>query len=178
MDSLRQFLNIIPVCSTLELLDGEKLFDQGQPTRGLFLIEQGQIQLRRDTIDGNSVLLYTAQTGETLAEASLFSDNYHCVAQAISTSTVLHYEKKAILQTLQSNPDYAQLFIKLLAKQVQQFRSLIEIRSIKSPQQRRTQFLVVNIDSDKQLTLPSTYKDFAIKLGMSHETLYRDRSMY
>jgi len=173
MESLVEFLNLIQVGATLELKAGDKLFHQYHETQGLFLIQQGQIQLLRDTIDGNSVILYTAQGGETIAEASLFSEKYHCHAKAISECTVFLYEKKIVLDYLQTNSDYALQFIKLLAKQVQSLRSLIEIRGIKSPQERVVQYLLVNLNDTKQFTLNSTYKDFAVKLGMTHETLYR-----
>jgi len=61
---------------------GEALFVQDSATAGLFYLVSGTIDLKRATNTGHSVTIHRARLGDTFAEASLFSDTYHCTATA------------------------------------------------------------------------------------------------
>jgi CRP-like cAMP-binding protein len=59
----------------------------------------------RHAIDGSEVTLHVARDGETFAEASLFAARYHCDAIADLPSTVLQFDKAAVLASLAADPE-------------------------------------------------------------------------
>jgi CRP-like cAMP-binding protein len=109
-----------------------------------------------------------------LAEASVFSSSYHCDAIASTDAVVRLYPKTILLGELQHNPNFAQAFAGMLARQVMTLRTRLEQRNIHSARDRVRHYLVVNADpSGRTVTLSGTLKDMAAELGLAHEALYR-----
>jgi CRP/FNR family transcriptional regulator, dissimilatory nitrate respiration regulator len=156
------------------LVRGEALFRQGDPAAAIFALEQGELRLLRQTGDGRTVALHTARPGELFAEASLFSEVYHCDAIAAAPSRVRRYPKRHILAAIRRNPALAERFIAVLARQVQALRARLEERTIRSARERVLRHLVLAADAGSgTLRLSGTLMDLAAEIGLSHEALYR-----
>ncbi len=160
--------------STQRLLKGETLFYQGDHTAAIFIVITGRIRLLRHLADGNAIPLYFANDGETFSEAALFSDVYHCDAIAEKNTEIEIHPKKALLDAFAVNPDLAMTFMAHLARQVINLRSRLEIRNIRSAEERVIQFLKLEIsDPGNSITFASPLKDIAASIGLSHEAFYR-----
>lgn len=173
MNTIKEYFNLIKPNKVINVSQGDYLFNQNDAAIGVYIVQQGCIKLLRDTIDGNTVIFYHAQLNESLAEASLYSDYYHCHARADVNSIVEFYDKESVLKYLSLNIDSSLKFIEVLAKQIQRLRLLLELRSIRSARERLFQYLKLMSDDKGVFLFASTYKDLAITLGMTHETLYR-----
>lgn len=157
-----------------ELEANEALFRQGDEASAIFAVQQGRLRLVRHTIDDHPVTLHTARPGELLAEAALFADHYHCDAIAAVASRVHVYSKRHLLAAFRTDPDLAQQFMAVLARQVQALRSRLEERNIRSARERVLHRLVLATDNDRRMVnLDSTLIDLAAEIGLSHEALYR-----
>ncbi len=151
----------------LSLEKGQHLFHQDQKTGGLFCVEEGYIELRRATQAGEILLVHHAIKGETFAEASLFSDFYHCDAVATQESTLLiEIDRKHVLEHLQTDPNFAIAMTKHLARQNQVYRRKLEIMAIKSAPER-----VYSALSDDMLK--GGIIALAAEIGLTHEAVYR-----
>lgn len=156
------------------LAAGEALFRQGGRTEGLLKVVTGQVRLVRVDRSGREVVLHVAGPGETLAEASLFSAQYHCDAIASTNATVRVYPKREVLAAFDKDPKAAQAFSATLAHQVMHLRTRIEQRNIRSAGERVRHFLTLNAGADgRTIQLHGTLKDLAAELGLTHEALYR-----
>src|ERR1700757_4811805 len=93
-----------------ELTTGEALFRCGGKTEGLLKVIAGRVRLTRVDRSGREVVLHVAGPGETLAEASLFSEQYHCDAIANTNAIVRVYPKREVLAAFEENPKAAQAF--------------------------------------------------------------------
>lgn len=173
MNTISEFLRSLKPANIIDLGPGEYLFKQNDSTKGIFVINNGRVKLMRDTVEGNTVIIHIAHVHDSLAEASLFSSKYHCHAKSDVQSQVYLYEKEQILNYLSQDTALSLNFIEVLAKQIQKLRLLIELRGIRSPRDRFIQYLQIMVNSELSLKIDSTYKDLAITLGMTHETLYR-----
>jgi len=132
------------------------------------------VRLVRVDRAGHEAVLHVAGTGDTIAEASLFSPHYHCDAIASTDAVVRVYRKTEVLAAFAQDPKVAQDFTATLARQVMNLRTRIEQRNIRSARERLRHFLSVNAGSDgRTVTLPGTLKDLAAELGLTHEALYR-----
>jgi CRP-like cAMP-binding protein len=157
-----------------KLKAGEVLFRRGGKTEGLLEIMTGRVRLTRMDRSGREVVLHVAGPGETLAEASLFSLQYHCDAVASTDATVRVYPKREVLAAFEANPKAAQAFSATLAHQVMNLRTRIEQRNIRSARDRVRHFLLLNAGDDgRTIQLRGTLKELAAELGLTHEALYR-----
>ncbi len=158
---------------TLNLKKGEFLFRQGASVDRLFFLEKGRVKLVRNTIEGQPLVIHIAYSQETFAEASLFSDEYHCNAICDSLSTVLSFSKDEVLVYLKSHPKYTIELLKINTAQVRDLRLLNEIKSINSAYDRVWAFLLSEVNQESKLHFSYSLKDMAQKLGLAHETFYR-----
>ncbi|MEI8396056.1 MAG: Crp/Fnr family transcriptional regulator [Rhodospirillaceae bacterium] len=157
-----------------QLGEGQFLFRQGDPVSGIFAVIEGRVRLVRYSRDGIVSVLYVAVSGDTFAEAALFSDVYHCDAVADVPSGIAVIPKEAILRAFAANPDVATAFMARLARQVQALRSRLEIRNIRSATERVLQYLLLlSAPGQRAVVFDRCFKDVAAEVGLTHEAFYR-----
>lgn len=153
---------------------GEALFHAGSRTVGLYEVRAGTVRLVRVDRGGREALLQVASAGDILAEASLFSATYHCDAIATTAATVRRYPKAILLAELRRDPNAAQEFAAMLARQIMTLRTRLERRNIRSARDRIRHFLALNAGADgRTVELQGPLKEVAAELGLTHEALYR-----
>ncbi|MGE5506817.1 MAG: Crp/Fnr family transcriptional regulator [Actinomycetota bacterium] len=152
---------------------GATLFCQGDATFGLFAVVEGSVRLLRHGFDGGAITLHVARAGETFAEASLFSDVYHCDAVADGPALVAVIDKQAARALLATDTDFAMAFAARLARLVQGLRSQVELRDIRSAGDRIMAALSLRAGPDGSVRLAGSLKSFASEIGLTHEALYR-----
>ena len=139
----------------------------------MHLIQQGRVKLIRHSLAGENIVLHVATAGEMIAEASFFSENYHCSAVADQPSKVLSIDRDSALNTIINSPQTSQTVMHLFAQQIRDLRGLHEIRNIRSAEQRVLAYLNKLANEKGELQLEMSLQDMAYKLGLAHETLYR-----
>ncbi len=149
------------------------LFRQGDPTFGFFRLLSGAIRMVRVTPAGEQVAIHTVRPGELFAEASLFSPRYHCDAIATRPSEVLVYAKRELQRRLKDHPEDVWRFAGDLAHRVQQLRTRLEVRQIRSAPQRVLQALRLRCGDGGAWRIEGTLKQLAEEVGLTHEALYR-----
>lgn len=158
---------------TLQLEKGDKLFKQGDAVERIYLITKGKVKLVRNTIDGTPVVLHVGLAGETIAEASLFSEQYHCSAQADVTSTIESVNKQALLDYYHNNSAEMIKLLAVFSRQVRDLRAVNEIKNIRSAEERILAYIRCNVDKNKVMSLNLPLKELAYNIGLAHETFYR-----
>ena len=163
-----------PALGRRTLADGGALFRQGDPVREMFFIERGILILQRHLSDGRRVPVSRAGKGETIAEASLFADRYHCDCFAEGPAVVAAYCRTAVLDALRTKPDQAMALLQHHAAQIHDLRGRVELLTLHGAERRILAYLalVANADSRKW-EMDRTWKAVADETGMSHEALYR-----
>jgi len=162
------------MATTLSLSKGDKLFLQGDPVVNFYYVKTGKIKLIRHTIEGGELLLHVAMSGETFAEASLFSNEYHCLAISDAESEIMVYRKSELMDYLEQHPAAMQDLLKVFSQQVRDLRTIIEIKNIHSAKDRILAFIIHEMDEQKEVRLTMSLKDIAYKIGLAHETFYRE----
>jgi CRP-like cAMP-binding protein len=153
---------------------GEALFRLGDKAVGFYEVVSGRVRLVRVDRVGRETVLHVAGPAETLAEASLFSGQYHCDAVANTDATVRVYPKRQVISAFEKDPKALKTFTAMLAHQVMTLRTRLQQRNIRSARERVRQFLALNIGPDgRSVELHGTLKDLAAEIGLTHEALYR-----
>jgi len=144
----------------------QTVFHQGAEPKALFHVVSGTVILERHTEAGQKVILHRAGAGDLIAEASLFSQTYHCDCVTQVDATLIALDKPAVLQLMATDPDFASALVKKMSRQVQRYRRQLELRSIFPAVDRVLAGL-----SDGWLT--GSVMQFASDIGLSHEATYR-----
>ena len=154
---------------------GSILFSPGDVTQGFYAVLDGAVRVYRVSPEGKEITLEIAGAGTTFAGASLFSDVYHCCAEALRNSTVCLIKKDAFLKMIQKDIQFAAAWIHILSLEIIRLRQRIEDLSLKSPKARIVSYilLLAEMQNSTAVTLPVHRKSIATLLGMTHETFYR-----
>jgi CRP-like cAMP-binding protein len=155
----------------------QMLFDQGDTAVGLYEIVSGQVKQVRIDPEGRDVVIGIAGPGEMIAEDSLFSQTHDCAATAVTKAVVRLYRKGSLLAELERNPQAALAFMGMLVRQILNLKIRLERRSIHSARDRVRHYFATHVGGKEQtVVVPSTLKDLAAELGLTHEALYRTLS--
>lgn len=154
---------------------GSFLFSPGDATKGFYAVLNGSIRVYRVSAKGKEITLEIVGAGNTFAEASLFSERYHCYAEVLKNSTVFLIPKDAFLEMIQTNIQFAATWIHILSLEVINLRHRIEELTLKSPKIRIVSYILLlgEMQNSTLIVLPAYRKSIATLLDMTHETFYR-----
>ena len=154
---------------------GSILFAPGGATQGFYGVHNGAVRVYRASSGGKEITQQIVGAKSIFAEASPFSDIYHCYAEALKDSTVCLIRKDAFLEMIQSNSQFAAAWIRILSLEILHLCHRIEELSLKSPRARIASYILLlsEIQDTPAVKLPVHRKSIATLLGMTHETFYR-----
>ena len=161
--------SLAPVSREIE--KGTYLFHQGDPVQSVFVVASGCIELTRFQEDGKPLVLQRAVAQSFLAEASVYSQAYHCDAIVTETGAVHEMKRADFRKLLVQDADVSDLWASHLAGEVQAARYKSEILSRKTVAERLTSWLTWK---NGQLPEKGAWKSVAHQIGVSPEALYRE----
>ncbi|MGF1621634.1 MAG: Crp/Fnr family transcriptional regulator [Rhodomicrobiaceae bacterium] len=153
----------------VDLAPGEALFLAGEDVTDVFMVRSGRVHLQRHTTHGTHMILQNARPGAVIAEASAYSDRYHCDAVAPEETVVATLPKARFLSALAEHPALAASWSAMLARSVQAARFRSEIRSLPKGADRLDAWL------GEGNSLPKKGRWHG-ELGVTREALYRELS--
>ena len=149
---------------------GANLFRAGDRVRSMFLVNAGQIDLVRHSEAGTQLILARAGPGDVVAEASAYSNVYHCDGTVRLHSTLLMVPVRQFRQSLNESSDLSEAWSAYLARGLQASRMLSQVRTLKTVAQRLDAWLLDNAEVPNK----GQIQDLAHLLGVSREALYRE----
>ena len=161
-------------CPIRGIAQNECLFHRGEAAFAIFEVIKGKLRLVRNTVEGRQVVMNLSTVGDLFAEAALFANEYHCDAIAVEKTSVRFLDKSKLLALFRNDPELAEKFLSVMARQVQRLRAKLELRNIRSAGERLMQYLLLSTESDgRTVPIPGTVKELAKELGLTHVGLYR-----
>jgi len=159
----------------VSLKKGKQLFGPGDPSRGFYVVRDGTIRVYGMSPQGKEITQEIAGQNDAFAVASIFSDTYHCYAEALKDSHVYLIKKKEFLDLVTTDKEFAVAWMRMLSLMVISLRRRLVDLTLKSPQARIAGYLLLMSDmqGSRAVVLPVPRKELASFLGMTHETFYR-----
>jgi CRP-like cAMP-binding protein len=148
----------------------EALFQLGDSVRFIHFITTGLVHLVRHQPTGAPLVLQRAGPGAILAEASLYSDVYHCDARAAIETRTSVIPKKDLLERVRSDPAFAHAWTRRLALEVQRSRLQSEVTSMKTVAAKLDAWLAWH----EHLPPRGEWAALAAEISVSPEALYRE----
>lgn len=154
---------------------GSILFGPGDATKGFYAVLDGAVRVYRLSRDGQEITLEIADAGSTFAAASLFTDIYHCYAEALKESTVRLIPKDAALEVIHKDIHFAAAWIHILSLEVMHLHQRIGELLLKTAKERIASYILLlsEMQDTASVSLPVHRKSIATLLGMVPETFYR-----
>jgi CRP-like cAMP-binding protein len=155
---------------TVVLTRNKTLFDAGERVQFMYLVTAGQIDLSRRTKAGARMILQRSQTGQVPAEASAYSETYHCNGMAGEAAQLRAIPVAEFRKRLDQAPALSRAWSARLAHALQGARMNAEIRTLRTVADRVDAWLGV----EQQLPPKGRWQNLAQVLGVTQEALYRE----
>jgi CRP/FNR family transcriptional regulator len=178
IDGLKQ---IERIAHRRNLKKGESLFFQGEEARGFFMVLRGRIKVFRLSPQGQEYVMRVAGSGETLAEAAVFSGkSYPASAEALEDSQLYYFIKSDFIHLIRQEPQLALNMMSGLSLLLRQLAQQVEDLSLKEVSSRLARYILdqahkgsAPLAEGLQVPLAMKKNLLASRLGTIGETLSR-----
>lgn len=143
----------------------QALFREGDPADGMFLSLNAKVRMERTGPDGEAVAIHTAEPAQSFAEASVFAERYHCDAVVLVEGKVIRIPKQVVLAGF-ADPEFSAAYNQIMSHQVQAYRQMVEILSVRSAVERVYAAVVAGL-------MDTSVMSFSQRIALTHEATYR-----
>ena len=154
-----------------EFASGALVFHRGDEVSVLHLVVSGEAHLVRHRADGGTLVLQRALPDMVLAEASVFSECYHCDCVAVLPTRTLAVASSAVRTLLTADSGFAEAWALHLAHELHATRLRAEILSLRTVRERLEAWTAWH---GGELPPWGTWAAIASEIGTSPEALYRE----
>lgn len=161
---------------------GETVFMQGDPCKGLYIIESGMIAVRKMDSEGRTAVIRLGYPGDSLGYRPLLAhENHRASAEVTKDSRVCFVNAKTTWELISKNPDLGMRFLERTAKALGEVESrFFEVAAL-SVRVRLVHLLILMRDKCGSITedgtlvleLPLTRQDMASMIGARPESVSR-----
>ena len=166
--------------STHSYRRGQAIYQQGSKVLGLHCVHQGKIKLVRTGGDNREHIVHLVRSGEIMGyRALLAGGQYTCSAVALEDSVVCFVPRLDFIGLLQSNKQFSNAMLHLLASALGQAESQLLALAHKPVRERLASALMLlqqtyGSDNDKEhFSITLTRDDLASLVGTAKETVSR-----
>ncbi|MCS6844344.1 MAG: Crp/Fnr family transcriptional regulator [Caldilineales bacterium] len=160
---------------------GETIFLEGEPTAGMFIVEQGVVKISKLSTDGREYIMHLVEPGGTFNEVSALDGGPNPANATAFTDAVLWRVDRSDLQRLaKAHPDLAWALIEDLAGRARHLVGLLHDLAMRSVRGRLARLLLEEAQSQATAVVPRylTQEEMAARLGTVREMVGRTlRSM-
>ncbi|MDK2776171.1 MAG: Crp/Fnr family transcriptional regulator [Pseudomonadota bacterium] len=156
--------------------DGECLFHQHDHAGYWYLVISGRVDTFLDGADGEQRVVQHIPGGQLLAIIVMFMPHQHypVSARAHGTTLVYRFSRQQLHRLCEAEPVVTRRILELAGRALCQRIEDVENLSSRNATQRLTAYLLRQFRSmGKQIRLPLSQKDLAVKLGVRPETISR-----
>src|SRR5579884_1127061 len=132
---------------------GEIIFTEGEPCRGLYVIESGQVKIFKTSPDGREQVLLIAGPGGTVAELPVFDGGpYPASACAVTDAALLEVRKDDVRQLCLEHPEVALKLLRVVGARLRRLVAMIEELSFTTVRQRLAALLAREAEARGRVT--------------------------
>jgi len=175
LDTVRQLAG---GAQQVTVLRGEPVYRKGETATALFVVVTGQIKVYLPLPNEMEKVVSLANRGDSFGIASLIlGEPYTSSAVAKSDSHLLRMDRATLLSQAQKDCELAGRLLHAVSRRVVDLMQDMESCAHRSSLQRVTCYLLQQRPDPQartyEIQLPSTKREVAAKLSLSHETLSR-----
>jgi CRP/FNR family transcriptional regulator, cyclic AMP receptor protein len=152
------------------LARNEVLFEQGDPSAALYVIQEGRVAIATKSGDGRESVIAVLEEGGLFGELPLFDDAPRVAdARALIETTVLELSYEPVREVLRQRPELLWVIVRLLVDRLRATdAALADAVFLDVPARTAKRLLELAGDADR-FTLPVTQEELAAMVGASRE---------
>ena len=164
---------------SIQFKAGSVVFDEGQPLKGIYCIQQGVIKLSKLSPNGKDQIIKLAIAGEFLGRRSVFTKERSTLkAVALNDVSVCFIPKKTFLSIVAHNADFSFSLLTRFAEDLIDADNSIVSLGQKSVSERMATILLylrkyIGINADGSLAVQLSRSDYANIIGAATESVIR-----
>jgi len=168
---------IAQIAVTRTFRKGDRIFSEGDPGNGFYVVIAGQVKVFKVSADGKEQILHVFESGEPFGEVPVFIGTaFPAHAETIAPARLAFFPKTEFIGLIGRQPVVAMAMLGILSQRLRQFARQVESLSLKEVPGRLAAYLLfVARDQGKTdvISLPISKKHLANLLGTIPETLSR-----
>ena len=161
---------------------GELLFSEGDPCRGLYIIDAGKLRIFKSSAAGREQVLAIEGPGSSVAELPVFDGGpYPASVSAVEDSQILFISRQDLRAFCLEHPEVALKMLAVVGARLRRLVGIIEELSFTTVRQRLVSALVRLAQTSGRKTtqglefdLPGTHQEMAHQLGTVRELVSRN----
>ncbi len=163
---------------------GELVFGEGEPCKGLYVVESGQIRIFKTSSGGREQVLSIDGPGNSIAELPVFDGGvYPASAMAIEESTLLLVGKQDFHALCLAHPEVGLKVLRVVGARLRRLVGIVEELSFTTVRHRLASFLLRLAQKSGKRTaegtvvsLPVNNQELAAQIGTVRELVSRNLS--
>lgn len=158
---------------------GTVIFNEGDPSQGLWALLEGRIKLVRISPQGKELLVHLVEAGQTFAEATLFAGrHYPATAVALEPCSMWLWPAGRLRTLLAENPDLALGLLASLAVWTRKILDKLDLMTQRRVEERLALYLLASrggepLEPGQEIQLAVPKQLVAAQLGTGPEVLSR-----
>jgi len=154
---------------------GQAVFLEGQPSAGLFVVEEGHLKSVKISTGGREQVIRVVGPGDVFNAIGVLASGINPgTVIALEAATVWIIERESLLGLLDDHPALAGMIIQALAARIQRLMKQVEDLSLRSVEARLAQLLLEEASEDIVLRPKwDTQMEMAARLGTVTDVLNR-----
>ena len=161
---------------------GELLFSEGDPCRGLYIIDSGTLRIFKSSASGREQVLAVEGPGSSVAELPVFDGGpYPASVSAVEDTQILFISRQDLRGFCLEHPEVALKMLAVVGARLRRLVGIIEELSFTTVRQRLVAALVRLAQTTGRSTqqgvefeLPGTHQEMAHQLGTVRELVSRN----
>jgi CRP/FNR family transcriptional regulator len=167
---------LIEVASMRSYAREEFIFLEGEPTAGLFLVENGIVKICRYSKDGREHILHFIRPGETFNDVSVLDGGPNPATAVAHTDVTLHHiSRQNLHQVVLDYPEFAWAMIENLSRRARLLVSTVQDLAMRNVRGRLAKLLIDQAEAAErgESLTPLTQEEIAHHLGTVREVIGR-----
>ncbi|HEV2277324.1 MAG TPA: Crp/Fnr family transcriptional regulator [Acidobacteriaceae bacterium] len=161
---------------------GELLFSEGDPCRGLYIIDSGRLRIFKSSAGGREQVLAMEGPGSSVAELPVFDGGpYPASVSAVDDAQILFISRQDLRAFCLEHPEVALKMLAVVGARLRRLVGIIEELSFTTVRQRLVAALVRLAQTSGKRTehgvefeLPGSHQEMAHQLGTVRELVSRN----
>jgi CRP-like cAMP-binding protein len=165
---------------------GETVFSEGEPCKGLYVVESGHVRIFKSSASGREQVLSIDGPGNSIAELPVFDGgNYPASVTAVDDATLLFVSKLDFQALCLAHPQVALKVLRVVGARLRRLVGIIEQLSFTTVRHRLASFLLrlartggKTTADGIEVTLPVSNQELASQIGTVRELVSRNLSRF
>jgi CRP/FNR family cyclic AMP-dependent transcriptional regulator len=161
---------------------GEVLFSEGEPCKGLYIVISGRVRIYKTSAGGREHVLSVEGAGGSIAELPVFDGgNYPASASAVEESRVLFISRPDLRALCLEKPEVSLKLLQVVGKRLRRLVGIIEELSFTTVRHRLISLLLREAkaqgrpsDRGVAFSLKGSHQELASQIGTVRELVSRN----